>query len=105
MTDAASMLGASPLKILRYIDLPLISKGLAAGAIFAFTISLGEFGATIFTARPETPTIPIAIYRFLSQPGAVNYGQAMAVSTILMVATAIGFIAIENFRIENSEGF
>ncbi len=105
MTDAASMLGASPLKILRYIDLPLISKALVAGSIFAFTISLGEFGATIFTARPETPTIPIAIYRFLGQPGAMNYGQAMAVSTILMIATAIGFIVIENFRIKNSEGF
>lgn len=105
LSEAASMLGASPLKIFRTIDLPLISKSLVAGAIFAFTISLGEFGATIFTARPETPTIPIAIYRFLGQPGAMNYGQAMAISTILMVVTAIGFIAIENFRAENSEGF
>jgi thiamine transport system permease protein len=103
--DAASVLGASPLKIFRYIDLPLISKALTAGAIFAFTISLGEFGATIFTARPETPTIPVAIYRFLGQPGAMNYGQAMAISTILMVVTAIGFVVIENFRIENFEGF
>lgn len=105
LSEAAFVLGASPLKIFRTIDLPLISKSLVAGAIFAFTISLGEFGATIFTARPETPTIPIAIYRFLGQPGAMNYGQAMAISTILMVVTAIGFIAIENFRAENSEGF
>lgn len=105
LTDAASLLGASPLKIFRYIDLPLMSKSLVAAAIFAFTISLGEFGATIFTARPETPTIPIAIYRFLGQPGAMNYGQAMAISAILMVVTAIGFVVIENFRKENSEGF
>ena len=105
LTDAASLLGASPLKIFRYIDLPLMSKALVAAAIFAFTISLGEFGATIFTARPETPTIPVAIYRFLGQPGAMNYGQAMAISSILMVVTAIGFIIIENFRKENSEGF
>jgi len=105
LTDAASVLGASPLKIFKTVDLPLISKALVAGAIFAFTISLGEFGATIFTARPETPTIPVAIYRFLGQPGAMNYGQAMAISTILMVVTAMGFVVIENFRIENSEGF
>ena len=104
-SDAAAMLGASPLQIFRSIDFPLISKALVAGAIFAFTISLGEFGATIFTARPDTPTIPIAIYRFLGQPGAINYGQAMAISTILMVVTAIGFVVIENFRTENSEGF
>jgi thiamine transport system permease protein len=105
LTDAASMLGASPLKIFAFIDLPLMSKALVAGAIFAFTISLGEFGATIFTARPGTPTIPVAIYRFLGQPGAMNYGQAMAISAILMIVTAIGFVVIENFRIDRSEGF
>jgi len=78
---------------------------LVAGAVFAFTISLGEFGATIFTARPETPTIPVAIYRFLGQPGAMNYGQAMAISTILMIVTALSFVVIESFRIDSSEGF
>ncbi len=105
MPDAAAMLGASPLKIFRHIDLPLMSRALVAGAIFAFTISLGEFGATIFTARPETPTIPVAIYRFLGQPGAMNYGQAMAISTLLMGVTALGYVLIENFRKENTEGF
>src|SRR3989339_1508363 len=70
LTDAAAVLGASPLKIAFTIDLPLLAKSLAAGAIFAFTVSLGEFGATLFTARPETPTLPVAIYRFLGQPGA-----------------------------------
>ncbi|WDP90147.1 MAG: iron ABC transporter permease [Desulfobacter sp.] len=104
MGEAAAMLGASPLKVLRHIDLPLMSRSLVAGAVFAFTISLGEFGATIFAAPPTTPTIPIAIYRFLGQPGAMNYGQAMAVSTILMAATALGFIIIENLRPGNAEG-
>jgi thiamine transport system permease protein len=104
-SDAAATLGASPVKIFMTIDLPLISKPLVAGAIFAFTISLGEFGATLFTARPDTPTIPVAIYRFLGQPGAMNYGQAMAISSLLMMVTAAGFILIENFRKENSEGF
>jgi thiamine transport system permease protein len=99
------MLGASPIKIFKTIDFPLMSRALVAGAIFAFTISLGEFGATIFTARPDTPTIPVAIYRFLGQPGAMNYGQAMAVSAILMVVTAMGFVMIENFRQQSSEGF
>ncbi|WP_300464265.1 iron ABC transporter permease [Desulfobacula sp.] len=104
-TDAAAMLGASPMTIFKTIDLPLVARALVAGAIFAFTISLGEFGATIFTARPETPTIPLAIYRFLGQPGAMNYGQAMAISAILMVITAMGFVVIETFRIDSSEGF
>lgn len=103
--DAATLLGASPLQVLRTIDLPMVSRAAVAGAIFAFTISLGEFGATLFTARPDTPTIPLAIYRFLGQPGSMNYGQAMAISTILMLVTAAGYLAIENIRQDSSQGF
>ena len=80
------------------IDLPLISRATLVAATFAFTISLGEFGATALIARPEYPTLPVAIYRFLSQPGAMNYGQALALSTLLMIITATGMIAIERFR-------
>ncbi len=97
--QAAAVLGASPPEVVRYIDLPLAARALLVSAAFAFTISLGEFGATALIARPEYPTIPIMIYRFISQPGALNYGQALALSTILMVVTAGGMLAIERFRI------
>ncbi|WP_320041661.1 iron ABC transporter permease [uncultured Desulfobacter sp.] len=103
--EAAATLGASPGTTLRSIDLPLISGALTAGAVFAFTISMGEFGATIFTAGPRTPTIPIAIYRFLGQPGAMNYGQAMAISTLLMIITAVGFILIEKTNLKGAQQF
>jgi thiamine transport system permease protein len=80
------------------VDLPLLGRALVVAAVFAFTISLGEFGATVFVARPQTPTMPLAIYRFLGQPGAVNYGQAMAMSSILMLVSAAGFLLMEKFR-------
>ncbi len=96
---AAAVLGASPRQVFRYIDLPLVSRAILVAATFAFTISLGEFGATALVSRPEFPTVPVMIYRFLSQPGALNYGQAMALSTILMAITTIGMLAIEKFRI------
>ena len=51
------------------MDWPILRRATLTAAIFAFTISLGEFGATILLSRPDYPTIPIAIYRFLSQPG------------------------------------
>jgi thiamine transport system permease protein len=99
LRQAAAVMGASPRQVLRYVDLPLVGRALLVGATFAFTISIGEFGATALIARPEYPTIPIAIYRYLGQPGALNYGQAMALSTILMGITAAGMLAIERFRI------
>jgi thiamine transport system permease protein len=95
---AAQVLGASPWTVWRTIDLPLISRGLLVGATFAFTVSIGEFGASLFVARPDTPTIPIVIFRLLGQPGADNYGQALAMSTLLMLVCAVSFVVIERSR-------
>jgi len=96
---AASVLGASPSQIFWHIDIPLIGRALLVAATFAFTISLGEFGATALISRPEYPTMPIMIYRFITQPGALNYGQALALSSILMLITSLGMLFIERFRI------
>jgi thiamine transport system permease protein len=105
LREAAAMLGADPQNVLLHVDWPLIRRALLVGAVFAFTISMGEFGATVFIARPQTPTMPVAIYRFLGQPGALNYGQAMAMSCLLMLVCAVGFIAIERFRIGDEGEF
>ena len=63
--------------------------------MFAFAISMGEFGATVFVVRPQTPTMPLAIFRYLSHPGSLNYGQAMAMSCLLMITTAVGFLFLQ----------
>ncbi len=105
LRQAASSLGASPWEVWKNIDLPILRRATLAAATFAFTISLGEFGATLLISRPEYPTIPIAIERFLSQPGGLNYGQAMAMATILMVLTLISILLIEKFRLPNSGEF
>lgn len=98
LPEAARVLGASPWQVWRFIELPLISRGLIVGAVFAFTVSMGEFGASLFIARPDTPTMPVVIFRLLGQPGAANYGQALAMSVLLMVVCAVGFILIERLR-------
>ncbi|HEX2907853.1 MAG TPA: iron ABC transporter permease [Phototrophicaceae bacterium] len=98
LQEAARVLGASSGQVWRFIDLPLISRGIIVGATFAFTTSMGEFGASLFIARPDTPTIPVVIYRLLGQPGVTNYGQALAMSTLLMLVSALGFVLIERIR-------
>ena len=105
LRQAASSLGASPLEVWKNIDLPILRRATLAAATFAFTVSLGEFGATLLIARPEYPTIPVAIARFLSQPGGLNYGQAMAMGTILMLLTLLSILLIEKFRIPGTGEF
>ena len=103
--QAASSLGASPFEVWKNIDLPILRRAMIAAGTFAFTISLGEFGATLLISRPEYPTIPVAIERFLSQPGGLNYGQAMAMATILLALTTASILLIEKFRLPNAGEF
>lgn len=95
LREAAQSLGAGPVAVLRHVDLPLLSAPFGSAAVFAFTISLGEFGASLLIARPEFPTLTTAIFRFLGQPGEMNYGQALAMSTILMLITLVAALLIE----------
>jgi len=98
LRDTAAVLGASPGRVWREIDLPIVARAMLVAAGFAFAISLGEFGATIFIARPDYPTLPVVIFRLLGQPGPLNFGAAMAASVILMTVTAFAIFAIERFR-------
>ncbi len=103
--EAAAVLGASRWQTWLSIDWPIISRAAISAGAFAFTISLGEFGAASILSRPEYPTLPTAIYRFLSQPGGMNYGQAMAMATILMLVCGLGIIVIESLRLPGSGDF
>jgi len=105
LRSAAKVLGANPLKVWLEVDLPLLKPSLLVSVIFALTISLGEFGASTFLSRPDYPTLPVAIFRYISQPGALNYGQALAMSTILMSVCAVGILLIEQLRLPGEDLF
>jgi thiamine transport system permease protein len=95
---AAATLGASPAGIIRHVDLPVLWRALATAALYAFTISLGEFGATSFLGRPDLPTMPIAIFRYLSRPGALNYGQAMAMAVIILLVCTVSMLTLDQLQ-------
>jgi thiamine transport system permease protein len=103
--EAAALLGASPGRVRREIDLPIVSRGLAVAAGFAFAISLGEFGATVFLARPDRPTLPVAIFRFLGRPGEVNVAQAYALAVVLMAVTVVSVLLVERVRVHRGGWF
>ncbi|MEV6805933.1 ABC transporter permease [Streptomyces sp. NPDC017405] len=105
LREAAAVLGAPPWRVWREVDLPLVRRALLVAAGFAFAVSLGEFGATVFIARPDNPTLPVAVARLLSRPGDLNYGQAMALSTILMVVCALALLILERLRTDRTGEF
>jgi thiamine transport system permease protein len=101
LREAAAMLGAAPRRVWLEIDLRMAARAALVAAGFAFAISLGEFGATLFIVRPDTTTLPVAIYRLLGRPGAASFDQAMAASVVLMVLTAASVLVIERLRVRD----
>jgi len=95
---AAASLGASPWRVWRSIDARLLRGPVALAAGFAFAIAMGEFGATAFVARPDRPTLPLAIARLLSRPGAQNVGMGFAAAVLLALVTAAVMLATERLR-------
>ena len=92
LEQAASTLGASPLRVFATVTLPLALPGVIAGMILTFARAMGEFGATItFVSNipGETQTLPSAIYTFTQVPG----GDAGAMR-LTLVALAISLVAL-----------
>ena len=98
LREAAAVLGASPARTWREVDLPLVRRAVSVAAGFAFAVSVGEFGATTVIARADRPTVPVAIDRLLGRPGALNVGQAFALSVVLMVLTGVAVLLADRSR-------
>ena len=92
LEEAASTLGASPMKVFIFVTLPLSLPGILAGAVVGFAKALGEFGATItFVSNipGETQTIASAIYSLLQVPG-----QEAAVGRMIGFSILLSFGAL-----------
>ncbi len=103
--QAAASLGASPWRTVLTVDLPVVWKPALAASGFAFATSLGEFGATSFLARDETPTLPVVIFRLIGHPGEMNYGMALAASVVLAATTALVVLVVERLRVPGVGAF
>jgi spermidine/putrescine transport system permease protein len=86
LIEAAQDLGASPAKITTKIVLPLLTPGLIAAALLAFTLSIDDFVITFFVTGPGSTTLPIFVY------GMIKYGSTAiinALSTIILLVTVL----------------
>jgi spermidine/putrescine transport system permease protein len=86
LEEAARGLGAGELAVLYRVTLPGIAPGIIGAALFAFTISIGEFVVSSFLTSAGTTTLPIRIYSI------VKVGitpEINAVSTLILAVTVL----------------
>lgn len=97
---ASYSLGASPYQTFRYVILPMIAPGAAAGTIFAFLISFDEVTISLFLALPGRTTLPAEIFNFASQgsdPVITAVSGAMiifAIALMLVVERCYGVLRL-----------
>jgi molybdate transport system permease protein len=94
LEGAASTLGASPMRVLLTVTLPLAAPGILLGSVLSFIKALGEFGATItFVSNipGETQTLSLAIYGLLQAPdGEPAAFRLMLLSIALALVALVG---------------
>jgi ABC-type sulfate transport system permease component len=81
--ETAKTLGAKPLQVFRRVMFPVISMSVLAGAIMAFTRSLGETGATLSVAS-NANTIPVYIVNLVKSGS--YYPAALACLVLIIVS-------------------
>lgn len=87
VSDAASNLGASEMRKIREIYLPMVLPGIIVGTIFTFVASLEEFALTYVIGTPNYQTIPTILFSFLGQR--FVRPVAAAVSLLLLVPNLV----------------
>lgn len=65
LEEAARVMGATKLQVIRKVYIPITWRGILAGGIFAFSWSLNEFILTLLLGVPAVKTLPIAIYEYV----------------------------------------
>jgi len=95
--ESAALLGAGSRSRWWRVEVPAIRGAVAAGFGLAFVACIGEFGATVFLARADRATVPVAIGALASRPGPAGLGQAMALSCMLVLLCGVALAAVDRF--------
>ena len=97
---AAASLGASPLRVLRHVTLPLLVPGIFAGMTFAFIHSFTDINLSLFVAKPGQRPVTVAILSFLDFGFAPTLAALSIISLLIplvLVALLGRFIGIGDF--------
>ena len=89
---AAASLGASPLRVVWTITVPLMLPGLFGGWLFAAILSFNEFTASLFVTTQATQTLPVAMYNYVREFA----DPTLAALSVIYIATTASLLTLAN---------
>ncbi|MFI5013014.1 MAG: ABC transporter permease [Hyphomicrobiales bacterium] len=82
---AAHTLGASRLRVLAEVTLPLVAPGVLSALIFSFIISFGDVDIALFLSGPGMTTLPIEIFSYIQWESSPVVAAITTVQIVLIV--------------------
>ncbi|ONI74383.1 sugar ABC transporter permease [Kribbella sp. ALI-6-A] len=96
LEEAASVDGASRLRTIVSIVMPLLRPGLIATAMFTFISAWNEFFfALVLLQDPQLKTLPLVLARFVGAEGQVQFGPLAAASVLATVPSLVFFAFLQ----------
>lgn len=90
---AARLMGASRLRVLGSVVLPLTASGLVVTFLFVFILNWSELLLALALTNTEVSTIPIQLNKFQSANEGRDYGPQAAIGTIATLPVVVlGFL-------------
>lgn len=93
LEEAARVSGASPMRVLRTVILPLLRPGLVATWALLFMVSVREISASLFLSGPNTQVLGPAIFSFWDSGGMPRV-SALAVVQALIILVALTVVRV-----------
>jgi len=88
LEDAAMIDGCSGLQSFLIIVLPLVRNGIATSAIISFIFSWNQFLFSLILSGPNTKTVPVAVYNFISY-GKIDWAGIGAAATLIVLPVSV----------------
>jgi multiple sugar transport system permease protein len=100
LDDSARVDGASTLRVMLQIALPLIQPGLAATAVLAFLWTWNDLLVTlVLSTRTETEMLPLGLTKFVLEYG-VDWGSMTAAGMIMFIPTLLFVFFAQRYLIK-----
>ncbi len=94
--EAASSLGARPLRIVRQIILPAALPALVAGGSLCLLLTVNEFGIVLFISAKDVITLPLLVYSKAIQE--FDYTTACVIA-VVNIALSLGLYTLYRLAI------
>jgi multiple sugar transport system permease protein len=99
LDDSARVDGASTLRVLFEIALPLIQPGLAATAVLAFLWTWNDLLVTlVLSTKTQTEMLPLGLTKFVLEYG-VDWGSMTAAGMIMFIPTLLFVFIAQRYLI------